>query len=69
MKHSGLRIDELLETQDEVGRAKEPDLFLYTQGMLVSILYNVCTPLGQVNGAKGIAAGIVLDPDSMLWPH
>jgi ATP-dependent exoDNAse (exonuclease V) alpha subunit len=58
-----LKIDELLGTQDGEGSAKGPGLFLYTQGMPVTILYNVCTPLGLVNGAKGIAAGIVPDPN------
>ena len=60
----GLRIDELLGIQDGEGTAKGPGLFLYTRGMPVTILYNICTPLGLVNGAKGTAAGIVLDPKS-----
>ena len=59
-----LKIDNLLGTQDGEGTAKGPGLFLYTRGMLVTILYNICTALGLVNGAKGIAAGIVLDPNS-----
>ena len=60
----GLRVDELLGIQDGEGTAKGPGLFLYTRGMPVTILYNICTPLGLVNGAKGTAAGIVLDPKS-----
>ena len=59
-----LKIDNLLGTQDGEGTAKGPGLFLYTRGMPVTILYNICTALGLVNGAKGIAAGIVLDPNS-----
>jgi hypothetical protein len=26
------------------------------------VLTNICTPLGLVNGAAGIAVGIVIDP-------
>ena len=64
-KHAkgGLKIDELLGIQDG-NDAKGPGLFLYTRGMPVAILYNISTPLGLVNGAKGIAAGIVPDPKS-----
>jgi hypothetical protein len=62
--HGGLKIDELLGTQDGEGTAKGPGLFLYTQGMPVTILYNISTPLGLVNGAKGRAAGIVPNPNS-----
>jgi hypothetical protein len=63
--HGGVRIDELLETQ-EGKHAKGPGLFLYTQGMPITILYNSCTPLGLVNGARGTAAGVVLHPHSKL---
>src|SRR5438045_1503678 len=61
--NGSLKIDELLGIQDG-NKNKGPGLFLYTRGMPVAILYNSCTPLGLVNGAKGIAAGIVLDPKS-----
>jgi hypothetical protein len=60
----GLRVDELLGSQDGEGTAKGPGLFLYTQGMPVAILYNTCTPLGLVNGARGTAVGIVPHPES-----
>jgi hypothetical protein len=66
-KHRGLRVDELLGTQDGEGTAKGPGLFLYTKGMPVTILFNICTPLGLVNGARGTAAGIVSDPDGKLF--
>jgi hypothetical protein len=65
-KQRGLPIDLLLRTQDGDGNAKGPGLFLYTQGMPITILYNICTPLGLVNGARGTAAGIVPDPDGRL---
>jgi hypothetical protein len=58
-----MRIDELLAIQDGEGSAKGPGLFLYTRGMPATILLNVCTPLGLVNGAKGIAAGLVHHPN------
>ena len=65
-KHRGLRVDDLLETQDGDGDAKGPGLFLYTKGMPVTILFNINTPLGLVNGARGTAAGIVPHPDGKL---
>jgi hypothetical protein len=37
--------------QDGEGTAKGPGLFLYTKGMPVTILFNICTPLGLVNEA------------------
>jgi len=58
-----LTVDKLLETQDGEGEAKGPGLLLYTQGMPITVLYNICTPLGLVNGAKGTVAGIVPHPD------
>jgi hypothetical protein len=60
--HGCLRIDELLETQDG-GNVTGPGLFLYTRDMPITLLYNVCTALGLVNGARGTAAGIVPDPN------
>ena len=67
-KHHGLRMEDLLATQDGDGTAKGPGLFLYTKGMPVTILYNINTPLGLVNGARGTAAGIVPHPDGG-FPH
>jgi hypothetical protein len=32
--------------------------------MPIMVLYNVYTPLGMVNGAKGIAAGIIPHSES-----
>lgn len=37
-------------------------MFLYTPNMPCVILTNVCTRLGQVNGATGTAIGVVVDP-------
>jgi hypothetical protein len=41
-------------------------LFLYTLGMPAMILSNICTLLGQVNGATGAATGTVVDPTGTL---
>jgi hypothetical protein len=65
-KHCGLRIDNLLGTQDGEGTVKGPGVFLYMKGMPVTIFFNICTPLGLVNGDREIAAGIVLHPDGKL---
>jgi len=64
-KHRGLRLDDVLGTQDGDGTAKGPGLFFYTKGMPITILYNISTPLGLVNGARGTAAGIVPHPDGL----
>jgi hypothetical protein len=37
-----------------------PGLFLYTPELPAILLTNICTALGQVNGACGIASGILL---------
>jgi hypothetical protein len=63
-RNHDLPIDHILGTQDGEGTAKGPGLFFYTAGMPIMVLYNVCTPLGMVNGAKGIAAGIIPHSES-----
>ncbi len=55
-----MKIDKLLVTQDE-SNVKEFGLFLYTQEMLITILYNICIPLKLINRAKGIIAEIISD--------
>jgi hypothetical protein len=37
-------------------------LFFYTKGMPAAILTNICSLLEQVNGTRGVASGIVVDP-------
>jgi len=65
-----LRVDELLELQDDGSKIPFPGLFFYTQGMPAVMLSNACTPLGQVNGATGTAVGIVIDPTGRYtFPH
>jgi hypothetical protein len=62
---SPLRMKDLLQYADDGAKAPFPGLFLYTPGMPAAILANICTPMGQVNGARGIASGIVTDPTGM----
>jgi hypothetical protein len=57
-----LRADDLLQQPDQGTKIPFPGLFLYTQDMPTVILSNICTPLGQVNGGRGIAIGVVIDP-------
>ncbi|KAH9203426.1 hypothetical protein DL95DRAFT_399342, partial [Leptodontidium sp. 2 PMI_412] len=59
---SRLRAEDLLQQSDQGTRIPFPGLFLYTPQMPAILLTNICTALGQVNGARGIASGIVVDP-------
>ena len=59
---SAVYLEELLQQMDQGSRIPFQGLFLYTPGMPVMILANICTLLGHVNGAHGIASGIVVDP-------
>jgi hypothetical protein len=59
---SHLRIEDLLQQKDQGTRNPFQGLFLYTPGMPAVILTNICTLLGHVNGARGIASGVVVDP-------
>lgn len=56
-----LRADDLLQQPDQGATIPFPGLFLYTAGMPAVILTNICTALGQVNGAAGTAVGVVVD--------
>jgi hypothetical protein len=59
---SRLRAEDLLQQTDQGTRIPFPGLFLYTPQMPAILLTNIYTALGQVNGASGIASGIVVDP-------
>ena len=61
-----LKIDELLATQNEEDTAKEPDLFLYTQEMSITILFNICTSLELINEVRDTTADIVSDFNDKL---
>lgn len=59
---SALYLEDLLKQMDQGARIPFQGLLFYTPGMLAMILANICTPLGHVNGAHGIASSIVVDP-------
>jgi len=61
-----LDIDKLLEVQDS-SDVKGLSLLLYTQN-ISTVLSNISTPLGIVNGAQGRAVGVVPDPDCKYFP-
>lgn len=50
--------------QDE-STITEPRLLYYTQGMLTTILNNIYTPIGLVNGARYQAINIVPNENNM----
>ena len=66
VKYESLKINEILEIQDEEDEATGPELFLYTHEMSITLLANICTSLKLINEAKDTAAGIVLHSDSKL---
>ena len=59
---SPLYLEDLLRQADQGTKIPFQGLFLYTPGMPVVILANIYTPLGYINGTRGIASGIVVDP-------
>jgi hypothetical protein len=63
---SSLCAEDLLQQSDQGNKIPFPGLFLYTPQMPAILLTNICTALGQVNGARGIASGIVVDPTGSL---
>ena len=64
---SPLRIEDLLQQADEGSKIPFQGLFCYTLDMPAIMLSNTCTLLGHVNGACGIASGIVVDPTGRSW--
>ena len=64
---SPLRIEDLLQQADEGSKIPFQGLFFYTLDMPAIMLSNTCTLLGHVNGARGIASGIVVDPTGTSW--
>jgi hypothetical protein len=65
MGPSRLYAEKLLQKSDQGIRIPFPGLFLYTPQIPAILLTNICTALGQVNGARGAASGIVVDPTAM----
>lgn len=62
---SRLCAEDLLQQTDQGTRIPFPGLFMYTPQMPVILLTNICTALGQVNGARGVTPGVVVDPTGM----
>src|SRR4051794_23519038 len=58
--------EELLQQNDNGSIIPFPGLFLYSLNMPCILLSNTSTPLGLVNGARGTAAGIAVDPTGKL---
>ncbi|KAJ5343447.1 uncharacterized protein N7506_003271 [Penicillium brevicompactum] len=57
-----LQAHDLLLQPDHSAQIPFPGLLTYTRDMPTVMITNACTPLGQVNGAKGTAVGVALDP-------
>ena len=61
-----LSLNDILRQQDEGVKIPSPGIFQYTAGMPCMVLANVCSSRGLVNGSRGIAEGVILEPDSMI---
>ena len=64
---SMVHAEELLRLPDKGADIPFPGLFFYTPQMATMVLTNSCTPLGLVNGARGIATGVVVDPTGTFF--
>ena len=62
-----LHAEAILEQQDEGVHIPSQGLFLYTPGMPCMILANVNSSVGLVNGCRGIATGVILEPDGKVY--
>ena len=67
--NSRLTLEDLLSQQDDGTKCPCPGLFMYTPGMPVMILANVCTLMGQVNGTMGIATKAIFDETGCSLLH
>jgi hypothetical protein len=67
MSPSFVHAEDLLRLPDQGANIPFPGLFLYTSQMPTTVLTNACTMLGLVNGARGIATGVVVDPTGMYF--
>lgn len=56
-----LHADDLLQQPDQGTKIPFPGLSLYTPNMPAVVLTNVCTLLGLVNGAAGMAVEVAID--------
>jgi hypothetical protein len=62
---SALHLEDLLQQMDQSAKIPFQGLFLYTSAMPAVILAKISL-LGHVNGAYGLASGIVVDPKASL---
>jgi hypothetical protein len=58
-----LDLKDILSQQDEGVNIPSQGLFLYTAGMPCMVLANINSMIGLVNGSRGTATGIIVDPD------
>jgi len=56
-----LSADDIFKQQDEGVNIPSQGLFVYTPEMPCMILANINSPLGLVNGCRGIATGVLLE--------
>ena len=59
---SPVYLEDLLQQTDQGTKIPFQGFFFYTSGMPAIILANICTLLGYVNGTRGTALEIVVDP-------
>jgi hypothetical protein len=64
LRNLRLHTDDLLAVPEQGTKIPFSGLFLYTPNMPITVLTNICTNLGLINGATGTAIGIVPDPTS-----
>jgi hypothetical protein len=58
-----LSLEDIFSQEDEGVKIPSQGLFVYTAGMPCMVLANENGKLGLVNGCRGIATGIVIEPD------
>ena len=58
-----LSLEDIFSQQDEGVKIPSQGLFIYTAGMPCMVLANENSKLGLVNGCRGIATGVVIEPD------
>jgi hypothetical protein len=58
-----LSLEDIFSQQDDGVKIPFQGLFIYTAGMPCMVLANENSKLGLVNGCRGIATGVVIEPD------
>ena len=61
-------VETIFEQQDEGVNVPSQGLLLYTPGMPCMILANISSSAGLVNGCRGIATGVIMEPNSKTCP-